>query len=49
VFNAGLAFAMTRDFSVTMGVSSQFNSKPPVGLKKTDTLALVGVALKLGN
>jgi putative salt-induced outer membrane protein YdiY len=47
--NVNLGVAMSRNLSLTVGLSSQYNSRPPLGFRHTDTLFLTGIALKVGE
>jgi putative salt-induced outer membrane protein len=46
-FDAGLSVAMTKQLALTATFSHHYNSDPGEGLKKTDTLFLTGVSLRL--
>ena len=48
-FTAGLGVAMSKDLNLSVNLNQTTNSKPPVGLKKSDTSLLLGVTMKLGN
>ena len=47
VFDAGLAVAMSSRMSLTVGLVSRYNSDPGLGIKKSDTLFVTGVAVKI--
>jgi len=47
-FSAGLAVAMSSSLSLTVGMTVDYNSKPPVGLKKQDIGVFTGINVKLG-
>jgi putative salt-induced outer membrane protein YdiY len=46
-FDAGVAVAMTNTLSLTATLSVRYNSDPGVGLERTDTLFVTGIAYKL--
>jgi putative salt-induced outer membrane protein YdiY len=46
-FDAGLAVAMTKVMSLTVGLNYRYNSDPGEGLKKGDTLFLTGISVKI--
>ena len=45
-FDADLSVAMTKALSLTVGVSSRYDSEPGVGLEKTDTLLTTGISAR---
>ncbi len=45
-FDASVSVAATQTLALTAGVSARYNSEPGVGIRKTDTLATVGVTVK---
>jgi putative salt-induced outer membrane protein len=47
VFDAGLSVAMTSTLSLTAGLNYRYNSEPGAGLKRSDTLFVTGIALKI--
>jgi len=47
-FNASLAVAMSNTLSLTAGLTNSYNSKPPLGNKKSDVGLFMGVNLKIG-
>ncbi|MES1161478.1 MAG: DUF481 domain-containing protein, partial [Rhizobacter sp.] len=47
VFDSGLAVAMTKTLSLTAGLNYRYNSDPGVGVKKSDTLFVTGIAVKI--
>ncbi len=47
-FTAALAVAVNSRFSVTLGLSHAYNSKPPVGTKREDVGLLAGVNMRFG-
>lgn len=46
VLDTGLAVAMTNSLSLTVGLVNRYNSDPGIGVKKSDTLFVTGVAVK---
>ena len=46
-FNAGLATAISGGWTLNTGLSVNYNSAPPLGFKKTDTLLSVGFGYKI--
>jgi putative salt-induced outer membrane protein YdiY len=46
-FDAGVAVAMTKVMSLTVGLNYRYNSDPGEGLKKGDTLFLTGISVKI--
>lgn len=47
VFDAGLAVAMSSRMSLTVGLVNRYNSDPGLGIKKSDTLFVTGIAVKI--
>jgi putative salt-induced outer membrane protein len=47
-FGAGLAVAMSSTLNLTVGLTSDYNSKPPAGTKSTDVGFFTGVNVKFG-
>lgn len=47
-FNAGLAVAMTSAMSLNVGLTDNYNSKPPLGQKKNDLGVFTGINVKIG-
>jgi putative salt-induced outer membrane protein len=47
-FTAGLGVAMSTTLSLNVGLSNNYNSKPPAGVKKNDMALIAGVNVKLG-
>jgi putative salt-induced outer membrane protein YdiY len=47
VFDAGLAVAMSSRMSLTVGLVNRYNSDPGPGIKKSDTLFVTGIAVKI--
>lgn len=47
-FNAGLSVAMSTTLNLNVGLMDNYNSKPPVGLKKNDLGVFTGVNVKFG-
>ncbi|KNZ32660.1 MAG: hypothetical protein AD742_10585 [Methylibium sp. NZG] len=47
-FSAGLAVAMSSTMNLNVGLTHNFNSKPPAGLKKGDTVLFTGVSVTFG-
>ncbi len=47
-FNAGLSVAMSSTMSLNVGLTDNYNSKPPAGQKKNDMGLITGVNVKLG-
>lgn len=48
-FSSGLAVAMNRSLSLSMGLTITHNSAPPAGRKATDSLLFTGIQFKLGQ
>ena len=47
-FTAGLSVAMSSTMSLNVGLTDNYNSKPPVGVKKNDMGFITGINVKLG-
>ncbi len=47
VFDAGLAVAMSSKLSLTVGLQNRYNTDPGIGVKKSDTLFITGIAMKI--
>ena len=47
-FTAGLGVAMSSTMQLTVGLTDNYNSKPPLGMKKNDLGVFTGVNLKFG-
>lgn len=47
-FNAGLSVAMSSTLNLNVGLTDNYNSKPPAGLKKNDLGLFTGVNVKFG-
>lgn len=47
-FRADLAVAINRTMSLSVGLTSRYNSEPPAGRKSTDTTFFTGLNVKLG-
>lgn len=47
-FTAAMAVAVNARFSVTLGLSHSFNSRPPAGAEREDLGLLAGVSLRFG-
>ena len=46
-FDAGVAVAMTKVMSLTVGLNYRYNSDPGEGLEKGDMLFLTGISVKI--
>ncbi len=47
-FTAGLSVAMSSTLSLNVGLTDNYNSKPPAGVKKNDMGLITGINVKLG-